>query len=59
MRPGIVFLKAIKSKQFLIPFLNIFLQDYYPSYPVIEANKLSNHNSWITSGKQASCKHKK
>jgi len=31
-------------------FLNIFLRHYYSSFPVIKANKLSNHNSWITSG---------
>jgi len=26
---------------------------------VIKANKLSNHNSWITSGIRTSCKHKR
>jgi hypothetical protein len=31
-------------------FLNIFLQHYYSSFPMIKDNKLSNHNSWITSG---------
>ena len=40
-------------------FLNIFLQHYYSSFPVIKANKLSNHNSWITFGIRTSCKHKK
>ena len=39
-------------------FLNIFLQHYYSSFPVIKANKLSNHNSWITSGIRTSCKRK-
>jgi len=26
---------------------------------VIKANKLSNHNSWVTFGIRTSCKHKK
>ena len=26
---------------------------------MIKANKLSNHNSWITSGIRTSCKHKR
>jgi len=40
-------------------FLNICLWNFYSSFPVIKANKLSNQNSWITSGIQTSCKHKR
>ena len=40
-------------------FLNVFLLHYYSSFLVITASKLSNHNSWITSGIRTSCKHKR
>ena len=39
-------------------FLNIFLWHYYSSFLVIKANKLSNDNSWITSGIRTSRKRK-
>jgi len=40
-------------------FLNTFLRHYYSSFPVIKVNKLSCHNSWITSGIWTSCQHKR
>jgi hypothetical protein len=40
-------------------FLNTFLRHHYSSFPVIKVNKLSYHNSWITSGIRTSCQHKK
>jgi len=40
-------------------FLNTFLRHFYSNFPVIKVNKLLNHNSWITSGIQTSCQHKR
>ena len=40
-------------------FLNTFLRHYYSSFPVIKVNKLLCQNSWITSGIQTSCQHKR
>jgi hypothetical protein len=40
-------------------FLNILLWNYCSSFPVIKANTMSNHNSWITTGIHTLCKHKR
>jgi hypothetical protein len=40
-------------------FKNIFLRIYYHSFPLMQTNKQSNRNSWITSGILISCKHKR
>jgi len=40
-------------------FLNTFLRHFYSSFPMIKVNKPLNHNSWITSGIQTSCQHKR
>ena len=40
-------------------FLNIFLRHFYCSFPMVRVNKPSNQNTWITSGIQTSCQHKR
>jgi hypothetical protein len=39
--------------------LNIFLRNYYSSFPLIQAKSKTNQNSWITPGIITSCKHKR
>jgi hypothetical protein len=40
-------------------FKNIFLRIYYRSLPLMQTNKQSNQNSWITPGILIACKHKR
>jgi hypothetical protein len=54
----VVFDEKDVNKTFNI-FLNIFLRICYQSFPLIQTNKQSKVNSWITPGILISCKHKR
>jgi hypothetical protein len=54
----LVFDETDVNKSFNI-FLNIFLRNYYSSFPLIQTKKHMNQNSWITPGIITSCKHKR
>jgi hypothetical protein len=55
---GMVFDENYVNEAFKI-FLNIFLRIHYHSFPLMQTNKQSNRNSWISPGILFSCKHKR
>jgi hypothetical protein len=44
---------------FFNAFLNIFLRNYYSSFPMIQVNILLKRNTWITTGIRTSCHRKR